>query len=119
MLADLPAAIADGTLNQDNASRIGLTRGEFALLLGVLNPTTPSSSQRTVTSSSVTTSGTVTAGAYSITFIFSSDFTGSVDAVAYDGANDSSVTVQAPASDTLEAVAYVVTTGTLRIIKVS
>lgn len=118
VLADLPAAIADGTLNHDNASRIGLSRGQFALLLGVLTAPTPSSTQRSVTSSSVNTGGTVAAGAYSITFIFSSDYTGNVDGVAYDGANDATITVTAPGSDTLDAVAYTVTTGTLRIVKV-
>jgi hypothetical protein len=73
---------------------------------------------RTPTISSASTSGSVTAGARKITFIFSSDFTGTVLGVAFTGANDTYVNIDAPGNDTLTAVAYTVTAGSVRILKV-
>lgn len=81
----------------------------------------PASVQRTVAIVTVSTSGSVAAGKRSIRFILSSDFTGSISGVAFAGATDN-VNVgpfEAPAYDTLGALAYVVTTGSLRILTVT
>lgn len=62
-----------------------------------------------------TTSGSVTRGARSVTFIFSSDFAGTVAGVAFAGATDSSFTPPIQTGDTFSAIAYTVTAGNVRI----
>lgn len=62
-----------------------------------------------------TTSGTVTKGARSVTFIFSSDYTGTVAGIAFAGTTDSSFSPPIQTGDTSSAIAYVVTTGNIRI----
>jgi len=74
--------------------------------------------QRTQTITLLTTSGTIAAGARGLTLIFSTDFTGTVGGVAFNGANDSSFTFPIPSGDTIGAVSYVVTTGSIRAVKV-
>lgn len=65
-----------------------------------------------------TTSGTTTKGLRGVTFIFSSDFTGSVAGMTFTGTTDSSYSPPVQSGDTLSAIAYVVTTGNIRIIPV-
>jgi hypothetical protein len=65
-----------------------------------------------------TTSGTVTAGCRGITFIFSADFTGTVAGKTFAGATDYSYSPPIQTGDTLAAIAYVVTTGNVRIVEV-
>lgn len=74
--------------------------------------------QRTPTITTAVASGAVPAGTRKLTFIFSSDFTGTVLGAAFTGASDASVTIDAPAGDTLGEVAYTVTSGSIRIVAV-
>lgn len=76
------------------------------------------STQRTPSITTATASGSVPAGARKLTFIFSNDFAGSVLGSTFSGTNDASVTIDAPAGDTLAAVAYTITAGSLRIVEV-
>lgn len=63
-----------------------------------------------------TTSGTVAAGARGVLFVFSSDFTGTINGVAWAGSADSYYQPPIQAGDTFAAIAYTVTAGTVRII---
>jgi hypothetical protein len=72
----------------------------------------------TPTIASVTESGTIAAGAKSLTFVFSQDFTGTVLGVAFVGTTDSRISLDAPAGETLTAVVYTVTAGSFRLIKI-
>lgn len=83
-----------------------------------INTKTIATVERTPSITSVTTNGTVSAGARSLTFIFSSDFTGTVLTTSFNGAYDKSVDIPVPAGDTIAAVAYTVVTGNIRIVKV-
>ena len=74
--------------------------------------------QRTPAISTVSASGTVTAGVRRVTFVFSSDFAGTVLTATFAGATDSSITIEAPAGDTLAAIAYTRSAGSMRILEV-
>lgn len=65
-----------------------------------------------------TTSGTITAGARALLFVFSSDFTGTISGVAWSGATDASYSPPVQTGDTFAAITYTVTTGSVRIIQV-
>lgn len=80
--------------------------------------TTGAGVQRTPTISTVNSSGTVAAGARKLTFIFSGDFSGTVLGTAFAGGTDASLTIDAPAGDTLAAVGYTVASGSIRIIQI-
>lgn len=69
---------------------------------------------RTLTSSAVTSSGTVAAGAKSVAFQTSSDWSGSVNGATRAASETFYVSVINPA-DTLPAIAYVRSAGTLTI----
>ncbi len=77
------------------------------------------SAQRTPAITVATASGSVAAGTRKMTMIFSSDFTGTVLGASISGVNDRSLTIDAPARDTLAAIAYTITAGNIRIITVS
>lgn len=78
-------------------------------------PVTPGGgTARTLTSSAVTSNGTVTAGAKSVCFTTSSDWSGSVNGAARAVSQTFFVSVINPA-DTLPAIAYVRSAGTLYI----
>lgn len=71
-----------------------------------------------------TSSGTTPSRAKQITFIFSTDFTGTIAGACFAGTAgacgsgspaDYSFTLTAPQGDSFAAITYVVTTGTLRI----
>lgn len=74
---------------------------------------------RTPAVSLVTTNGTVASGKKIVDFIFSSDFTGTVLTVAFTGAADSVISFEAPPGDTLAAIAYTVTAGSIRIVTIT
>lgn len=71
-----------------------------------------------LTSVSVAASGNVTAGAFSVSFLPSSDFDGTIDGIAYLGSEWQVIPFQASEGKTLPAIAYTRTAGTLKIIKV-
>src|SRR3954468_240330 len=64
---------------------------------------------------SVSASGTVSAGCRMITFIFSSDFVGRVDGLAYTGAADASTTKWPIGEHVYRAIAYTRSAGSIRI----
>lgn len=63
----------------------------------------------------VTTSGSTRASVRAVTFIFSSDFTGTISGIAFSGATDTSFTPPIQSGDSFVAISYVVTTGSIRI----
>lgn len=66
-----------------------------------------------------TSSGSVLARAQQVTFVFSATFTGTINTVSMDWAAGGTLTVKADqAGDTLGAITYTVTAGTLHIIRV-
>lgn len=109
-LAVLPvvANAAAPTLTEAKAAYIStdLAGNQRVILLGA---------SRTPAIASVSSSGSVAAGKKVVDFIFSSDFTGTVLTVAFAGANDSVISFEAPPGDTLAAIAYTVTAGSIRI----
>ena len=67
----------------------------------------------------VSSSGTVAAGARSLTFIFSPDFAGTILGVAFAGGVDDDFTISTSGRDYLTAVAYTVTAGSLKILSLT
>ena len=93
----------------------------FVLLLcAIAEPQAQMTSGGTVapTITLVAESGTIPAGAKSLTFIFSSDFAGTVLGVAFAGGADSTISLTAPVGDTLTAVVYTVSAGSYRLITI-
>lgn len=80
-----------------------------------LNAAPPLSAQLRTGSYLVSASGTVKGGCRSVTFIFSSDFTGTVDGLAYTGAADASMPFPAIGEHTYGVIAYTRTAGSIRI----
>jgi hypothetical protein len=72
----------------------------------------------TATITTVSASGSVGAGARSVTFVFSSDFSGTVLGATFAGSADSSITIAAPSGDMLEAITYTRSAGSIRILVV-
>lgn len=89
--------------------------GNTSLATIATNTTT---AERTPTITTASSSGTVSAGARKLTFIFSADFSGTVLGAAFEGATDTAITIDAPSGDTLAAVAYTRSAGSVRIVKV-
>lgn len=85
----------------------------------ILVASTGAGAQRAPTITTASASGSIAAGSRKNTLIFSGDFTGSVLGVAFSGAVDGSLTIDAPSGDTLAAIAYIVTAGSIRIITVT
>ena len=92
----------------------------LALTLCVLPAQAQFTSGGTVTPTitTVTETGTIPAGAKSLTFIFSSGFAGTLLGTAFAGGSDSTVSLTAPVGDTLTAVTYTVTAGSFRLIQI-
>lgn len=63
-----------------------------------------------------TDGGTVAAGKKHIEFIFSSDYTGDVNGIAYTGSADAVQTFDAPPGYTLAAIIWTTTAGSVRVI---
>lgn len=82
---------------------------------GTTNAVQLTGAQLTPASSTVTTDGSVAAGKYSVEFILSSDFAGTILGVAYAGANDAVKSFEAPAGRTLAAIAYTISAGSARL----
>jgi len=74
---------------------------------------------KNVSTASFTTDTTVEAGAKSVTFIFSSDFSGKIGGTSFSGANDASIDFAAPNGETLGQIDVTVSAGTVRIAKVA
>ncbi len=53
-----------------------------------------------------------------MTFVLSTDFVGTILTVAYTGSTQS-ITLTAPENDTLAAIAYTVTAGSMDIVKIA
>lgn len=83
--------------------------------------TIPTANTRTLAGGAAATSnGSVSSGAFAATFIFSSDFTGTIASTSFNGASDRSFTTPPlPSGQTYSAIAYVVTTGSVRILTVT
>lgn len=71
--------------------------------------------QLTPVTTTVTTGATVAAGKFSVEFIFSSDFVGTILTAAYTGAADAVKSFEAPAGRTLAAIAYTISAGSARL----
>lgn len=82
---------------------------------GTTNGVQLTGAQLTPVTSTVTTTGSVAAGKYSVEFIFSSDFAGTILTVAYAGATDAVKSFEAPAGRTLAAIAYTISAGSARL----
>jgi hypothetical protein len=93
------------------------------LLYEAANGTTPfqvatsgtSTTTATVSGTNLTTSGTLAAGARSVVFISSGNFTGSIATAVVPAST--SQTLRAPDGMTLSAIPYTVTSGTLGVLK--
>ncbi len=90
--------------------------GNFPLNVQLAAGSTPGPAQ-TLTSTAAVASGSVTAGASSVTFLPSSDFTGTIDGISYPGTDWQVVPFSAAVGKTLPAIAYTRSAGTLNIIK--
>ena len=77
---------------------------------------TESITQRTPSKSTVTSSGSVTAGAQSITFITSTDFIGTI--LGDTAKASSTYTYSVNCNDTLAAIVYTCTAGSIEILKI-
>lgn len=66
---------------------------------------------------SVSAGGTVTAGCRTVTFVFSSDFSGTVNGVTYSGATDTSRTFKDIGEHVYRAIVYTRSAGSIRILE--
>lgn len=108
-------AVAVSTLASGGATAANQATANTSLATIATNTT---SAQRTPTITTASGNGTVSAGARKLTFVFSTDFAGTVLGATFAGDDDASITIEAPANDTLAAVAYTVSAGSVRILKV-
>lgn len=95
--------------------------GELALKVMVVGTTSGgggSGTQRTASVTTVSSSGTVAAGARKLTFVLSPDFTGTILTGTFSGATDAAIPFDAPAGDTVGAIPYTISAGSIRILKV-
>jgi hypothetical protein len=81
----------------------------------VTQPVSLPATARTSASSIVTTSGSVTAGKQSVQFVPSSDFTGTLLSAAWPGTN-APIGFSVTGPETIDAIAYTVTAGSLTIL---
>ncbi len=88
------------------------------LLILCLAPIAEAQRIRTPSIVTAVVSGSVPEGARKVTFLFSSDFAGTVLGATFSGAANSFLTIDAPDGDTLGAIAYTRTAGTIRIVAV-
>lgn len=72
----------------------------------------------TVTYGNATITASVPAGARQVTFLFASDFTGTVLDAAFTGGVDGPLTLAAPGANKLGAISYTVTAGSFRLIDI-
>ena len=88
---------------------------QLQLLAAGITTTPGTGTTRTPAFTAATSSGTVTAGAKSVTFIFSTDFAGTILGTTIDLSTMGSITFTAPSGDTLSAIAYTRSAGTIYI----
>lgn len=83
--------------------------------------TIPTANSRTLTGgAAVTGNGSVSSGAFSATFIFSTDFSGTVAGTTFAGTNDRSfATPPLPSGQTYGAITYTISAGSMRILTVT
>lgn len=91
------------------------TEATLQLVLAALGGT----GVQSLNTSVVNTSGSVTAGAYSVLMELSTDYTGNIDGVAYSGSDVQSKEFTADSGRTLPAITYTVTTGTIKITRLT
>lgn len=108
------AVTADVYHNGMKVTRVVVVDDSDNVITGFGNPV---AGQRTATIVAHTTSGSVAIGCRSLTFIASSDFSGTV-LTNFPMAAGAGLTIPVPAGDTLGAVAYTVSTGTLYSVEV-
>lgn len=139
---NLKAGIEDGSINETNidcylrgkngywlsslkwlsdaaAAGEGANLGDLETLLTTISTNTPATAQRTATTTLAVADGSSAAGARSVIFGVSSDFSGTIDGIAVDPAQFASVPYVAPDGDTLDAVAYTVAAGSLLIVRIA
>lgn len=80
---------------------------------GTIPPPTPVVLTRTISVETGSTNSPIAAGAKSIALIFSSDFAGTIGGAAIDPAQCPSYTESAGENETLPALAYTVTAGSM------
>lgn len=90
--------------------------GEVFLKVGIVGGVALGGDQLTPISALVTTGGTVASGKKHIEFIFSSDFVGNVNGIAYTGVSEAAQIFNAPSGSTFGAIAYTVSAGSIRLI---
>lgn len=94
--------------------------GELAVKVKVVSSVAPSSgTARTPTITLVSTDGSVAAGSRGLTLILSSDFAGTILGATFSGATTSSLTIPVPDGDTLGAVDYTISAGSMLIVRVA
>lgn len=103
------AATAGGTGTVE--AKLRLMTSQLASLV----TNTPAGAQRTITSTVATTGATIAAGAKSVSFIFSSDYAGAVNGATIDPAVTASKSFNAPGPDTLPAIVYTCTAGSVTV----
>jgi len=91
----------------------------YSILLKLAGIVTGNGGTQILTSAHVTSSGSVSAGKDSVTFMPSSDYTGLIDGVSYPGASWQVIPFTASVGRKLPAIAYTVTTGSLNIVSLS
>lgn len=87
-------------------------------LFAIAGLTGEAKANSTVSITSVSSSGQIASGFQEVTLIFSSDFEGTVQGVAFDGETDASLTLRAQSGQSLGQVRYTVTAGSIRIVRV-
>lgn len=111
---------ANGTIQQYLRGLVKLVIGFITVKIDQTTPGTTNAvqltgAQLTPVTSTVTGDGSVAAGKFSVEFILSSDFAGTILTVAYAGANDAVKSFEAPAGRTLAAIAYTISAGSARL----
>lgn len=87
---------------------------------GTVSVTLPTTSRTLGGAAAVTTGGTITNGKFSVVFLFSSDFVGTIAGTTFTGANDRYFeTPTIPAGNTYGAIVYTVASGSMRIIPIT
>lgn len=108
------AGYARTILKAETTKVIGTVRIDQATP-GTTNGVQLTGAQLTPASSTVTTDGTVAAGKYFVEFILSTDFSGTLNGIAYAGANDAYKSFPSQAGRALGAISYTVSAGSARL----
>lgn len=82
---------------------------------GTTNGVQLTGAQLTPVTTTVTTGATVAAGKFSVEFVFSSDFAGTILGIAWAGTADAVKSFEAPPGRTLGAIVYTISAGSARL----